>query len=205
MKKLLTAMTAILGLSIQAADAADRQSVRDIQPLRTLVAQKLDTSKLDSVLGLRAGVDSLKERKSYLAADGSTTVRYTQMYRGLPVLGDDVVVATLADGSFKLGYGSVLNRIADDVKSIRPALSERKVLKNAKAIAAASAAGSGRACGASAAERRPRSRRRRRPRPPPPRAARAGSTCAPPSNSPIEGEVTAHSVCYNLVTNNRKR
>ena len=141
MKKLLTAMTAILGLSIQAADAADRQSVRDIQPLRTLVAQKLDTSKLDSVLGLRAGVDSLKESKSYLAADGSTTVRYTQMYRGLPVLGDDVVVATLADGSFKLGYGSVLNRIADDVKSIRPALSERKVLKNAKAIAAASAAG----------------------------------------------------------------
>ncbi len=139
MKKLLTAMAAVLGVSIQVADAADRQQVRDIQPLRTLIAQKLETSKLDSVLGLTAGIDSLKARKTYIDKSGVTTVRYQQLFRGLPVLNEDIVVSTMGDGSYRLGYGSVLTGIARDVKSIRPALTERKVLKNAKDLAAAGA------------------------------------------------------------------
>ena len=141
MKKLLTAMAAVLSVSVPLAEAADREQVREIKPLRTLIAQKLDTAKLDSALGLKAGIDSLKARKTYTDKLGVTTVRYQQMFRGLPVLNEDIVVSTHADGAFKLGYGSVLKGIARDVKSIRPALTERKVLKNAKALAAATASG----------------------------------------------------------------
>ena len=99
MKKLLTAMAAVLSVSVPLAEAADREQVREIKPLRTLIAQKLDTGKLDSALGLKAGIDSLKARKTYTDKLGVTTVRYQQMYRGLPVLNEDIVVSPLTHPS----------------------------------------------------------------------------------------------------------
>lgn len=88
------------------------------------------TANVQSLLGLTSG-ESLVAKKTYMDPDGTSTVRYQQMYRGIPVIGDDVIIARHSNGNFKLAHGAVVNGIANDLVSVVPKVS----MSNAKHLA----------------------------------------------------------------------
>ncbi|NVK87947.1 MAG: M4 family metallopeptidase [Gammaproteobacteria bacterium] len=63
--------------------------------------------------------NTLTARKTYRSGSGQTTIRYQQLYKGLPVIGDDVIITNKADGSFKHAHGAMLANIENDVPSVK--------------------------------------------------------------------------------------
>jgi vibriolysin len=141
-KFLLSALT----LGVMAAttvSAADKKFLRNDTNRLAIAAQSspsLMSTNTAQFVGL--GTDeSLQIRKSILDADGSSTIRYQQLYKGVPVLGDDVVISSHADGSFKRAHGAVVSNIAADLTDVTPTLSMKQAMRKAKQ--ASSPAGQG--------------------------------------------------------------
>ncbi len=76
--------------------------------------------------------NTLQVRKTYRDSNGQTTIRYTQMYKGLPVIGDDVIITRTGNGTFKHAHGVAVNGIADDLKSVTPSISKKDAVRVAK-------------------------------------------------------------------------
>lgn len=89
------------------------------------------------LLQLRAN-HSLQARKQYVERNGDTTIRYQQLFKGVPILGDDVILAFYADGRFKRAHGSIVRGIDAQLIDVTPALSSREALHRAKLLSAAS-------------------------------------------------------------------
>ena len=77
---------------------------------------------------------SLVERKSFSNLDGSTTIRYQQMYDNIPVLGDDVIITRHNSGAFRAAHGAFVNGISLDIASTTPKLNSQKALNLAKRV-----------------------------------------------------------------------
>ncbi|TQV89585.1 M4 family metallopeptidase [Aliikangiella coralliicola] len=129
----LSAITiGLLGSTL--VNAAERQYLQEInKQLTTLSSNTLMTSASSTaqVLSLSAN-ESLKPVKTYTEANGDITIRYQQMYMGLPVLGDHVIISRRADDTFKHAHGAVVNGISNDIASVTPKFSAKKAMKIAK-------------------------------------------------------------------------
>ena len=78
---------ALAGLSI-ASFAAERIDLRERNGMMGVMAA---TSNAQQMLSMSAN-ESLKLRKEIVETDGKVFQRYQQMYQGIPVWGDEVVV-----------------------------------------------------------------------------------------------------------------
>lgn len=130
------------------ATAADKVYLQDNPNYRSALAASPSSMLVTSQAALSSSIaaslnlaptDELEPRRTYKDSDGSTTVRYQQKYRGIPVIGDDVIIARHSNGIFKTGHGAVLNGIASDVVDISARLTDKQALAIAKRRSAASA------------------------------------------------------------------
>ncbi len=94
------------------------------------------------LIGLEAGneLTVLKEIKSN---NGTTTRRYQQMYKNIPVIGDTVILTFDDAGQLKTAHGAAVYDIASDIGSVSPALPKQKALAHGLANSAAAKKSSG--------------------------------------------------------------
>jgi vibriolysin len=114
-----------LCLSVNTINAAEKRSVRDIHDATSLMSQKgfsVADDKLESLLGLSPGEEELLSRKQYVDPDGNITTRYTQMYKGVPVIGDDIIINRRSSGDIERAHGFVVNGIKQDLVNVTPTL-----------------------------------------------------------------------------------
>lgn len=132
-KSTLTLCAATLSLfGIASSNAAERVFLSESTSYKNALTTNLgvQTTNVQDLLGMTAG-ETLAVRKKYLDPNGTSTIRYQQLYRGIPVIGDDVVISRYSNGDFKLAHGAVVNGIANDLVSIVPKVS----LSNAQHLA----------------------------------------------------------------------
>lgn len=118
-------------LSAQAAERAFLQDRPDLVSSLVGTPAIMQQGNNGLALGLAAG-DELQVRKTYTDTNGAVTTRYTQMYKGLPVIGDDVVISRHSSGLFKRAHGAVLNNIAADVVNTTARVSADFAMQKAK-------------------------------------------------------------------------
>lgn len=134
--KLLLSAVALSVISASHVNAADKKFLRGETQQLAIAAQSspsMITTNTAQFIGLGSD-ESLQIRKNIFDSDGSSTIRYQQMYKGIPILGDDVVISSHADGSFKRAHGAVLSNIADDLSDVTPAFSVKQLMRKAKQI-----------------------------------------------------------------------
>ncbi|WP_305879906.1 M4 family metallopeptidase [Simiduia sp. 21SJ11W-1] len=119
-------------MSAQAAERVFLQERPDI--LNNLAAGPalMQQAATPQMLGLSAQ-ENLQARRSYTNADGSVTTRYTQMYKGLPVIGDDVIISRAASGALRTAHGAMLSGIAADVMATQARIKPDIAIQKAKA------------------------------------------------------------------------
>ena len=137
-------MLSALSLSMLTAvgHAAERQSLRDNPTINNLIAEQQAlpgsvSMNAKQLAGLNSNDDSLQVRKSYQNDNGSVTKRYQQFYKGIPVIGDDVIITRKNSGEFSFAHGAVLSDIALDVPSVKPGITSAEALsigKNSQAF-----------------------------------------------------------------------
>lgn len=116
--------------------AAERQSLRDNISLQNAIAQQQSipsslAANAAQLVGL-SGQETLKPRKTYQNNNGTATTRYQQYYKGIPVIGDDIIVTTNANGVSSFAHGAVLQGIELDISDINPKVSKKRALRIAK-------------------------------------------------------------------------
>ena len=119
--------------STTGALAADKQFLNDQNTQLTALSKSgvwIVSSNPAKFIGLSDN-NSLTVKKTYRSA-GQTTIRYQQMYKGIPVLGDDVVITRKSDGSFKHAHGAMLNGIANDISSLKTRITADQAVQIAK-------------------------------------------------------------------------
>lgn len=127
---------AVVVLSTSTTYAAERQNLWDNNKKLLQQATKSSAMMLSfpaTLLGLSAD-STLEVRKRYRDHNGDITIRYQQLYKGIPVIGDDVILAHHQDNTFKRAHGSVVQGIAADVRNITPAFSAADALALAKKL-----------------------------------------------------------------------
>ena len=132
--KFVMGVVALSVLGAATTHAADRNFLRD---MNVQLMAKASTSpsivayKTSQFVGLSAS-DTLQVRKLYTDGDGGTTTRYQQLYKGIPVVGDDIVITREADGSFKRAHGAILSNIERDITDVRAVFSKEMAMRIAK-------------------------------------------------------------------------
>lgn len=114
--------------------AAEKKFLRDDSNSHSILAQSksaLSASNLEQSIGLTDD-STLSVKKTLVDRNGASTVRYQQLYKGLPIIGDDVIIARHANGSFNRAHGAVLSGISVDLPDVAPKVTARNALKLAK-------------------------------------------------------------------------
>lgn len=127
-----------LSLCVMASvgQAAERKSLRDNSSLQSAIAQQQSipsslAANASQLVGLSAQ-ESLKPRKSYQNNNGTVTTRYQQYFKGVPVIGDDIVITSNSGGISSFAHGAVLQGIGLDINDVSPKLSAKRALSIAK-------------------------------------------------------------------------
>jgi vibriolysin len=126
--------------------AAERQSLRDNPVINNLIAEQQAlpgsvSMNAKQLVGLQGNSDALQVRKSYHNNNGTVTKRYQQFYKGIPVIGDDVIITRKASGQFSFAHGAVLQSIEQDVPNVKPSITSAEALSIAKNTQAFNAQG----------------------------------------------------------------
>jgi len=135
-KKFILSAVAVSLLSSVNTIAAERVKLRDnIQQLATaaLADPGILMSAPAQLLGLSWN-DGLNELKTYRNNKGDSITRYQQTYFGLPVIGEQAIIARTNKGLFKRAHGAILNNIADDIIDISPSITKVNALLQAKRL-----------------------------------------------------------------------
>lgn len=116
--------------------AAERKSLRDNTSLQSAIAQQQSipssvAANAAQLVGLSAQ-ETLKPRKIYQNTNGTVTTRYQQFYKGVPVLGDDIIITTKQNGVSSFAHGAVLQGIELNISDVNPKISKRRALRIAK-------------------------------------------------------------------------
>lgn len=122
-------------LSAAVLNAAERKSLRESHKINLKALQMAMPGDLEVALGL-SNRDALKARRVYIDPNGDVTIRYRQVYRGIPVIGDDVIVTRRGNGSVKRLHGYALFDISKDIVNVTSAVSEKKLMRLAKQLSA---------------------------------------------------------------------
>jgi vibriolysin len=134
MKSLLLPL-AIFVLCSNHALAAEKRSVRELNNINASISAEGITTKahsLNTMLGLSPMFEQLKVRKKYLDKNGVTTTRYTQIHKGVPVIGDDIIISQNKSGEIKRAHGYVVHGIIQDIDNVNPSISSDEALNIAK-------------------------------------------------------------------------
>lgn len=137
MKNKYLFVVSTLALSIAStttANAAKKQFLRDSTNTLSSAQNKATLAtpnSIEKLIGL-SDSGSLKVKKVLKDKNGATTTRYQQQYKGLPVLGDDVIISLNARGAFNRAHGAVIADIEADVVDITPKVAVNKALQIAK-------------------------------------------------------------------------
>jgi vibriolysin len=129
--KLLVSSAVIGLLGAVSANAADKVSLSGNSDFHQANTNSLQAVNPAAMLGLTSD-NTLKARKVYRNANGTETTRYQQYYKGLRVLGDDVIISKHKNGNFRLAHGAFVNGIANDLVSVKANISSGKALSIAK-------------------------------------------------------------------------
>ena len=132
----------IFGLGINVVQAVERQPVRNLfdpnlsRSVNGSEASPLSDARLATRLGLSADVDQLQARKTYTDSNGDTTIRYSQLYRGIAVIGDEIIVTRDSNNRLTSAHGYVVNGIADDLVNVVPTMTGEDAMVIAKETSA---------------------------------------------------------------------
>ncbi len=124
----------VIELSMSSLHAGERKHTKEVLDSKLISSQKgisVSDRHLEKLLKLSER-EGLKERKSYAHQNGATTKRYTQMYKGVPVIGDDIIITRHKDGSLKHAHGYVVHGIANDLGDVTPRITPRQAIEIAK-------------------------------------------------------------------------
>jgi len=125
------ALSVLCATGAQAAERSFLHGQNAALKAKASMQQSLVAAKPAQLVGLGAN-ETLQVRKRYIDSDGSVVTRYQQFYKGIPVVGDDVVIAQNADGSFKRAHGAVLKDIDLDIVSVKAGIDKTRAMEIAK-------------------------------------------------------------------------
>jgi vibriolysin len=141
---LLALPSLILAIMAGSATAATRSDLhqQDVGSLnrsyaaatRSIGAQPLARERHAEILNLD-GESTLKSLSTSKDADGTMHYRYQQMFRGIPVWGEHVVVSDDAHGNLKSLFGRAVGGLASEIPVRAPLISGTNALNIAKGAA----------------------------------------------------------------------
>jgi vibriolysin len=135
---LLVATFVTIGAFATSAFAADRVILSEDIGTQSLIGHNTRSILAQSpvnMVGLSIG-NGLEEKRVFVDSNGDTTTRYQQKFKGIPVLGDDVILSNKSSGEFKSAHGAMLKGIEGDFHNVVPAISLKKAMDIAKSIQA---------------------------------------------------------------------
>ena len=133
---------ATLGLMASGASfAAERVSLRDSQDALTKANAAAKAAGFEARLGL-SGLERAEIRREGQGLAGLTHYRVDQLYKGVPVWGEQVVVTKNRAGEISRMHGTLVRGIADDVDNVVPSFDAERALSLAK-LATLGKAGTG--------------------------------------------------------------
>ncbi|OHU85331.1 MULTISPECIES: M4 family metallopeptidase [Pseudoalteromonas] len=142
----LATLSALALAQAGTASAASKQFLNQNTNVLNVVnsqAAGVLSSQPAQVLGL--GNDSeLILLKEFKQSNGGVTRRYQQMYKGIPVVGDTVILSFDKNEQLKFAHGAAVYNIAADVPSVTPMLDKAMAMASAEqahGIAAVNAQG----------------------------------------------------------------
>lgn len=135
MKQFSLSTLALSLMAVSATHAAERVDVNSLN-LNELgqISITAQGNSLSAILGLSED-NSLQVKKVIREDNGSITTRYRQLYKGLPVFGDDVIISSDRVSTTHFGHGFALNSIDNDVADVTPVLSKVRATTIAKSHA----------------------------------------------------------------------
>ncbi|ODB41978.1 peptidase [Pseudoalteromonas sp. BMB] len=118
---------AFTSLSAQAATKQYLNQQADINTMLKSASQTVLSTQPEVLIGLE-NASLLKELKSFNSKKGEVTKRFQQMYQGLPVIGDSVILTFDDAGALKKAHGAAVYNIAADIGSVKPKLNAKMAL-----------------------------------------------------------------------------
>lgn len=118
-----------IGLFCSASHAAERIDLNE------LVLPKTTESFLQQDIVKYLGLSeehALKVRHVFREDNGSVTTRYTQLYKGVPVIGDDVIISSDKESEITFGHGTALANIERDIVDVSPTIAYQQAIDIAK-------------------------------------------------------------------------
>ena len=134
-KKLILSSIAIALFSAIGTHAAEQKFLwKDNSKIAAMIenAPLIISNNPKHYLSLEKNV-SLKVKNIYTDNNNDSTTRYQQLYKNIPVAGDDTIISRYADGSFKHVHGAIVTGIASDLSDVIPTISETQAIRIAKA------------------------------------------------------------------------
>jgi len=124
-------MVCLPSLLISAEQVYLENLKKDAIPVSSKDSFLKNPKKLNKVLGFSDEV-TLHKRKEYTSPNGKVTVRYTQRYKNIPIIGSEIILAKKPNKNVQSAYGSGLYGIAKDIQEINPQLSSQDAIAKAK-------------------------------------------------------------------------
>ncbi|MEK0160238.1 pre-peptidase C-terminal domain-containing protein [Pseudoalteromonas piscicida] len=118
---------AFTSLSAQAATKQYLNQQADINTMLKSASQTVLSTQPEVLIGLE-NASQLKELKSFNSKKGEVTKRFQQMYQGLPVIGDSVILTFDDAGALKKAHGAAVYNIAADIGSVKPKLNAKMAM-----------------------------------------------------------------------------
>lgn len=132
-----------------AAYAADRQDLRHSSAVLNNIQAKMQAAGLQKAQATRGEDFAVTMRKAMGLPEaaglrledsnvdtrtGKRHLRLRQTYMGVPLWADRVLVTESADGAVEKLHGNLIEGIAQDIASVKPAFSDKAALKQAKGL-----------------------------------------------------------------------
>jgi vibriolysin len=127
----LATVTALALCYAEAASAANKQYLNNQGNMNKILSSNATTllsATATQVIGLGAGND-LHLVKEFTGKNGEITRRYQQVYQGIPVIGDHVILTVDKHGQVVRAHGAAVYDVASDIKTVKPTLSSATALK----------------------------------------------------------------------------
>ncbi len=127
-----TIVTSLLSASL--SNAAERKLLyknNDIEFSFSNNDRAVNKKKATQLLGF-SSAHTLKEKRKYTDNNGDVTIRYSQMYKGVLVVGDDIIITRKSNNMFKNIHGAALYNITKDLSDVTPKISRYEAIIIAK-------------------------------------------------------------------------
>lgn len=122
----LATVSALAFAHMSPALAANKQYLNQNNALNSVVksnAVSLLSSDAKEIVGLSTEND-LVLVKEFKKSNGGVTRRYQQMYKGIPVVGDQVILSFDKNNQLEFAHGAAVYDIALDLQSVKPTLTK---------------------------------------------------------------------------------